>query len=120
MPNSCVRWLTENAITPAMPAAVMTSASRPNSPISATTTRRGVSVERPDVGERAEVRDRQVRVVRVRRRADRRAPSSGRLQSVFTIHVVAEQRRLMERHVDLRAGRAIELLAHVGDDADDR
>ena len=41
MPNSCVRWLTENAITPAIPAAVMTRARRPNMPISATTTRRG-------------------------------------------------------------------------------
>ena len=44
IPNSCVRWLTEKATTPAMPAAVITSASSPNIPISATTTRRGVSV----------------------------------------------------------------------------
>ena len=35
IPNSCVRWLTENAMTPAIPAAVMTSASRAKSPSSA-------------------------------------------------------------------------------------
>ena len=32
MPISCVRWLTEYAITPAMPAAVMQSASAANAP----------------------------------------------------------------------------------------
>ncbi len=33
-PNSCERWLTENAITPARPAAVMRSAMPANTPIS--------------------------------------------------------------------------------------
>ena len=40
MPNSCVRWLTENATTPAIPAAVITSASSPNSPSSVAVSRR--------------------------------------------------------------------------------
>ena len=70
IPNSCVRWLTENAITPAMPAAVMTSASNPNMPISATTTRRGASaVDRTSASVRKFV-DRQIGIVRARDRLE--------------------------------------------------
>ena len=42
-PNSCVRWLTEKAMTPAIPAAVITSASAANKPSNVVVSRGGAS-----------------------------------------------------------------------------
>ena len=65
MPNSCVRWLTEKATTPAMPAAVITSASSAEQAEQRRGQARRGERRGADLGQRAEIVDRLVRIDRV-------------------------------------------------------
>ena len=117
-PNSCDRWLTENAMTPARPAAVMSSAMPANTPMSVAVRRGADERRRTHLVERPELIDRLLRIDRVHGAAhllDERCRIAGRPRQEHD----RQQRRLRQRTIErlrrLRRQRA----PHVADDADD-